>query len=167
MQVTSIRLRGLPIGMRDRIGRIVSRLAFGNLARHGLLRPELGPLSSIALRRRIPLIDVGTIAAIKRGEIAVKPAIARFTDAGAAFVDGTAIDIDAAILATGYQPGLADIVAVPGALGDDGFPRDWKGGGAHPGLYFVGYEEVSTGLLREIGRTAEKVAATVAGTSPR
>jgi cation diffusion facilitator CzcD-associated flavoprotein CzcO len=167
MQVTSIRLRGLPIGMRDRIGRIVSRLAFGNLARHGLLRPALGPLSSIALRRRIPLIDVGTIAAIKRGEIAVKPAIARFTDAGAAFVDGTAIDIDAAILATGYQPGLADIVAVPGALGDDGFPRDWKGGGAHPGLYFVGYEEVSTGLLREIGRTAEKVAATVAGTSPR
>jgi indole-3-pyruvate monooxygenase len=165
MQVTSIRLRRLPIRMRDRIGRIVSRLAFGNLARHGLLRPTLGPLSSIALRRRIPLIDVGTIAAIKRGEIAVKPAIARFTETGAAFVDGSAIEIDAAILATGYQPGLADIVAVPGALADDGFPLDWKGGGAHPGLYFVGYEDVSTGLLREIGRTAEAVAADVAGRS--
>jgi indole-3-pyruvate monooxygenase len=167
MQVTSIRLRGLPIRMRDRIGRIVSRLAFGNLARHGLLRPALGPLSSIAQRRRIPLIDVGTIAAIKRGAIAVKPAIARFTETGAAFVDGSTIEFDAAILATGYQPGLADIVAVPGALADDGFPRDWRGGGAHPGLYFVGYEEVSTGLLREIGLTAEKVAADVSARRKR
>jgi cation diffusion facilitator CzcD-associated flavoprotein CzcO len=166
MQVTSIRLSALPIGMRDRIGRIVSRLAFGNLTRHGLLRPAIGPLSSIALRRRIPLIDVGTIAAIKRGDIAVKPAIARFTETGAAFVDGTTIEIDAAILATGYQPGLPDIVAVPGALADDGFPRDWKGGGAHPGLYFVGYEDVSTGLLREIGLTAEKVAADVSARQP-
>ena len=161
MQVTSIRLHRLPIRMRDRIGRIVSRLAFGNLARYGMLRPALGPLSSIALRRRIPLIDVGTIAAIKRGDIAVKPALARFTETGAAFADGSAIEIDAAILATGYHPALADIVAVPGALADDGFPRDWRGGGAHPGLYFVGYEDVSTGLLREIGFTAEAVAADV------
>jgi cation diffusion facilitator CzcD-associated flavoprotein CzcO len=161
MQVTSLRLRRLPIRMRDRIGRIVSRLAFGNLVRHGLLRPALGPLSSIALRRRIPLIDVGTVAAIKRGDIAVKPALARFTETGAVFADGSTIEIDAAILATGYHPALADFVAVPGALAEDGFPRDWKGGGAHPGLYFVGYEDVSTGLLREIGLTAEAVAGDV------
>jgi indole-3-pyruvate monooxygenase len=162
MQVTSIRLRKLPITLADRIGRIVSRLAFGDLARHGLLRPEFGPLSSIKLRGRIPLIDVGTVAAIKRGAITVKPALTRFTEGGAVFSDGSAVEIDAAILATGYRPGLADIVAVPGALDDEGYPRDWKAGGAHPGLYFVGYEDVSTGLLREIGLQAEAVAAEVA-----
>jgi cation diffusion facilitator CzcD-associated flavoprotein CzcO len=161
-QVTSIRMSRFPIGFGDRVGRVVSRLAFGNLARHGLLRPELGPLSSIKLRGRIPLIDVGTIAAIKRGAIGVKPALARFTEGGAEFADGSALEADAAILATGYRPGLAGIVDVAGALDDDGYPRDWRGGGAHPGLYFVGYEDVSTGLLREIARQAEAVAADVA-----
>jgi indole-3-pyruvate monooxygenase len=158
MQVTSIRLRKLPIAVADRIGRMVSRLAFGNLARHGLLRPEMGPLSSIKLRGRIPLIDVGTVAAVKRGAIAVKPAIARFTAGGAVFADDSAADFDAGILATGYRARLGDIVGVPGALDDDGYPRDWRGAGAHPGLYFVGYANVSTGLLREIGLQARMVA---------
>jgi cation diffusion facilitator CzcD-associated flavoprotein CzcO len=162
MQVTSIRLRKLPIALGDRIGRIVSRLSFGNLARHGLLRPTLGPLSSIQLRGRIPLIDVGTVAAIKRGAIGVKPALARFTASGAVFSDESAADFDAAILATGYRAQLGDIVGVPGALADDGYPRDWKGAGAHAGLYFVGYANVSTGLLREIGLQAQAVAAAVA-----
>jgi indole-3-pyruvate monooxygenase len=161
MQVTSIRMRRFPVALVDRIGRIVSRLVFGNLARHGLLRPALGPLSSIKVRGRIPLIDVGTVAAIKRGAITVKPALARFTESGAVFADGSELPFDAVVLATGYRPGLADIVAVPGALDDDGYPRDWKGGGAHPGLYFVGYEDVSTGLLREIALQAQAVAADV------
>jgi indole-3-pyruvate monooxygenase len=161
-QVTSIRLRKLPLTLADRIGRLVSRLAFGDLARYGLLRPALGPLSSIKLRGRIPLIDVGTVAAIKRGAIVVKPGLARFTERTAEFLDGSAVEVDAAILATGYRPGLADIVSVPGALDDDGYPRDWKGGGAHSGLYFVGYEDVSTGLLREIALQAQAVAADVA-----
>jgi cation diffusion facilitator CzcD-associated flavoprotein CzcO len=167
MQVTSIRLRKLPLAVLDRIGRIVSRLAFGNLTRHGLLRPALGPISSIKLRGRIPLIDVGTVAAIKRGAIVVRPALARFTETGAVFADGSTVDIDAVILATGYRPGLADIVAVPGTLDDEGFPRDWRGAGVHPGLYFVGYEDVSTGLLREIGLQAEAVAADVATSQSR
>jgi len=165
-QLTSIRLRKLPLAVADRIGRIVSRLAFGNLARFGLLRPELGPLSSIKLRGRIPWIDVGTIAAIKRGDVAVKPAVARLTEAGAVFADGTEDAFDAAILATGYRPGLGDIVEIAGALDEEGYPRDFRGGGAHPGLYFVGYEDVSTGLLREIGLQAEAVAADVARQLP-
>jgi cation diffusion facilitator CzcD-associated flavoprotein CzcO len=163
MQVTSLRLRKLPVGVRDRIGRAASRLAFGDLARYGLPRPEMGPVSAIVRRGRIPLIDVGTIAAIKRGDIAVKPAVAHLTEAGAAFADGTEAAFDAAVLATGYRPALADIVEVPGALDAAGAPRNWKGAGARPGLYFVGYADVATGLLREIGREAEAVAAAVAG----
>jgi cation diffusion facilitator CzcD-associated flavoprotein CzcO len=73
-QVTGIRLRRLPLGLADGIGRLVSRLAFGDLARLGFGRPALGPLSATKLRRRVPLIDVGTIAAVKRGEIAVNRA---------------------------------------------------------------------------------------------
>jgi len=41
-----------------------------------------------------------------------------------------------------------------------GHPRSWKADRAR-GLYFVGYDNVATGLLREIGRQAEAVAADV------
>jgi len=163
-QLTSIRMRWAPLPLADAIGRLVSRLAFGDLTRHGFARPDVGPLSAIKRRGRIPLIDVGTIAAIKRGEIAVKPAVERFTEAGAAFADGTGEEFDAAVLATGYRPALADFVAVPGVLDDAGVPRVWRGGGACPNLYFVGYRQPATGLLREIAIEAEAVAAQIART---
>jgi len=160
-QLTAIRIRWLPIKLRDWIGRLVSRLAFGNLTRHGLARPAFGPLTSIERRGRIPIIDVGTIAAIKRGDIAVKPALARFSETGAVFADGSEDDFDAAILATGYRPALAEMVEVPGVLDGDGVPRDWRGGGMQPNLFFVGYTQPATGLLRQIGIDAEAAAAAI------
>ena len=160
-QLTSIRIRRLPIKLADAAARLMSRLAFGDLARYGLERPRLGPLTAFKLHRRVPLIDVGTIAAVKRGDILVKPAVARFTETGALFADGGAEEFDAVVLATGYRPALQDVVAVPGVLDDEGYPRDWKGG-AHPGLFFVGYQQPSTGLLREIAIEAEAVAAAIA-----
>ena len=166
-QLTSIRTRWLPLAVRDQIGRLVSRLAFGNLARYGLARPDLGPLSAIALRRRVPLIDVGTIAAIKRGAIAVKPAVVRFTETGAAFADDSAGEFDAVVLATGYRPGLEEVIAVSGTLDEDGYPRDWRGGGAAPNLFFIGYTQPATGLLRQIAFEAEAFARAIAASSAR
>jgi indole-3-pyruvate monooxygenase len=164
MQLTSIRVSKLPIAVGDRLGRVVSRLAFGDLSRHGFARPELGPLSAVKVRRRVPLIDVGTIAAIKRGEIAVKPGVERLTETGAVFADGSTAALDAVVLATGFRPALAEIVAVPGVLDDEGYPRDWRGGGACPNLFFVGYYQPATGLLRQIAIDAEMVAAAIAPT---
>ena len=161
-QLTSIRLRWAPLKFSDAVGRVVSRLAFGNLRRHGFARSPVGPLSAIKLRRRVPLIDVGTIAAVKRGDIAVKPAVDRFTETGAAFVDGSGGDFDAAVLATGYRPALEEMVAVPDVLAADGFPRDWRGGSACPNLFFVGFDQPATGLLRQIAIEAQTVAAAIA-----
>jgi cation diffusion facilitator CzcD-associated flavoprotein CzcO len=158
-QLTSIRVRRLPLALADGLGRLVSRLAFGDLARWGFGRPALGPLSSIARRGRIPLIDVGTIAAVKGGRISVKPGVARLTETGAEFADDSAADFDAIVLATGFRPALAELVDVPGVLDAEGRPVDWRGGGACPGLFFVGYHNVATGLLREIGLEAKAVAA--------
>jgi len=68
-------------------------------------------------------------------------------------------------MATGYRPGLTDIIDVPGVLDSDGYPKSWKADGSGRGLYFVGYDNVATGLLREIGRQAERVADDVATTT--
>ena len=162
IQRTSIRLQNLPLKLADGIGRLAGRLAFGNLARLGFPRPALGPISSIRLRQRIPLIDVGTIAAIKKGTIAVKPGVSRFTETGAVFADGSDAPFDAAVLATGFRAALAEFVAVPDVLADDGTPRDWRGGESCPNLFFVGYEIVPTGHLRQIAARAEAVAAAIA-----
>jgi hypothetical protein len=145
-QLTSIRLGWLPLKLADAVARLASRLAFGNLARYGLARPALGPLTAFKMRRRVPLIDVGTIAAVKRGDIAIKPAVATLHRDGRAVRRRQRREFDAVVLATGYRPALEDIVAVPGVLDDEGYPRDWKGG-AHPGLFFVGYYQPPTGLL--------------------
>jgi len=165
IQVTSIWMRPLPLSLSDGIGRAVSRLAFGELARHGLPRAQLGPLSAVARRGRIPLIDVGTIAAIECGAIAVKPGVARLTATGAVFADGSAADFEAIILATGFHPALSEIVAVPGALDEAGCPRPSPAASAGASLFFVGYRIVATGHLREIGREARAVAAAIAATA--
>ena len=162
IQLTSIRMRNAPLKLADGIGRLASRLAFGKLTPLGFPRPAMGPISTIKLRQRIPLIDVGTIAAIKRGEIAVKPGVARLTETGAVFADGSAAEVDVIVLATGFRAALEQLVAVPDVLDDSGSPRDWRGSPACPNLYFVGYEIVPTGHLRQIAIRAQAVAAAIA-----
>jgi indole-3-pyruvate monooxygenase len=162
IQRTAIRLQKAPLKLADGIGRLAGWLAFGNLARLGFPRPARGPISSIRLHHRIPLIDVGTIAAIKRGQIAVKPGVSSLTETGAAFADGSAAPFDAVVLATGFRAALGDFLEVPGALAEDGTPRDWRGGGAGSNLYFVGYDVDPTGQLRLLAARAETVAAAIA-----
>ncbi len=81
---------------------------------------------------------------------------------GAVFADSSEVAFDAIVLATGYRSALAEFIDIPGVLGDDGHPCDWQGGGACRNLFFVGFENVATGLLREIGIQAEAVAAKLA-----
>ena len=66
------------------------------------------------------------------------------------------------MLATGFRAALAEFVDVPGVLADDGTPRDWRGGESCPNLFFVGYEIVPTGHLRQIALLAEAVAEAIA-----
>ena len=162
IQLTSIRMRNAPLKLADGIGRLASRLAFGNLVPLGFPRSAMGPISAIKLRQRVPLIDVGTIAAIKRGEIAVKPGVVRLTETRAVFADGSESELDAIVLATGFRPALEQFLAVPDVLDEGGSPRDWRAGGACPNLFFVGYEIVPTGHLRQIAIRAQAVADEIA-----
>jgi hypothetical protein len=161
IQLTAIRLQRAPLKVADGIGRLAGWLAFGNLTRQGFPRPAAGPISAIIKRRRIPLIDVGTIDAVKQGRIAVKPGVARLTETGAVFADESAADFQAIVLATGFRPALEEFLAVPGVLDEDGMPRDWHGGGVCPNLFFVGYEILPSGHLRQIALRAEAVAAEI------
>ncbi|KAE8732628.1 Indole-3-pyruvate monooxygenase YUCCA6 [Hibiscus syriacus] len=62
-------LKWLPIRFVDRLLLIVSWLMLGGTARFGLDRPRLGPLELKNLTGKTPVLDVGTLANIKSGDV--------------------------------------------------------------------------------------------------
>jgi indole-3-pyruvate monooxygenase len=143
--------RLLPLALADRINALIVRLAIGNLARFGLRKRADGPLAEIVRTRQIPVIDVGTLAAIRDGRIAVRPAIESSTHEAVRFADGRIETFHAIVLATGYESAL-------NAMFGDALPAD----DATNGLYFCGFNVVPTGLLREIALEAPRIAAKIA-----
>lgn len=159
----AIAMQPLPVWLRNAVMRSVSLARYGGLRRFGIRRPEEGMLTQI-LRGRIPLIDVGTIGAIKRGQIDVVPGIAGFGPRSVCFSNAEQREVDAVVLATGYRTSLPELLPELRPLLDaKGLPPSVPCIAQAPGLYFVGFENPETGLLRAIRLRAEQVAATVAG----
>jgi indole-3-pyruvate monooxygenase len=158
IQRSTILLSVFPVWLRDAVARLVSRLAFGDLRRVGLSRPADGPVSQIVRRRRIPLIDVGTIALLRQGRIGVRPDISALEPGAVRFSDGAVEPFDAIVAATGYRPGAAALLPDhPEAVDGNGHPPAVS----HPrlgGLFFVGFRTPPTGLLRQIAIDARAVA---------
>jgi len=158
VQCTSMLLSALPPAIANRVGWATARLALGDLTRYGMPAGDFAPYST----RRIPLIDVGFVDAIKRGRVKVRPALDRLTQAGAVFADGTSEPFDAIIAATGFTTGLESLIDVPGVLSDLGEPRGTSGEPtAQPGLYFVGFTHSLRGHLFEANRAARRLARNV------
>jgi cation diffusion facilitator CzcD-associated flavoprotein CzcO len=158
----TILLTKLPLSVADAIAGVILSLTVGDLSRWGIEAPDVGPIRDIAERARVPLIDVGTVDHIRRGEITVRRGIERFWQDGVTFVDGQRQAYDAILLATGFHPGLERLL--PNA-GDqiDIHGRAARGGReVRPGLYLVGYTQPATGLLREIGFEARRAAVDIA-----
>ncbi|OAY78716.1 Indole-3-pyruvate monooxygenase YUCCA2 [Ananas comosus] len=118
---------------------LVSWFMLGDTARYGLRRPPVGPLELKSLLGKTPVLDVGTLAKIKSGEIKVQPAIRRMTGHRVEFVDGRSEDFDAIVLATGYRsnvPSWLKFFSDKDGLPRKPFPNSWKG---ERGLYAVGF----------------------------
>jgi putative flavoprotein involved in K+ transport len=155
VQRTSILLSTLPTAIANRVGAITARLTIGDLTRYGVPKRKFDPYTT----RRIPLIDVGFVDALKRGRIAVRPAVERLTETGAVFVDGTSEPFDAIIAATGFTTGLASLIEPQDVLDDASEPLGKSGEPtARPGLYFVGFTHSLRGHLFEANRASRRLA---------
>ena len=159
-QLTSIALSRLPTAWGDAIARFFRNLTVGNLSRWGIQTSEVSPLRQLRDLGKTPVIDVGTLARIKRGEIKVHPGIARFTREGVKFVDGSEAPFDAVIFATGYEAMVQTLfphTTVP--VDRNGMPASVVGQGELAGVYFVGFDiRQPGGLLRAIAAQAVQVA---------
>jgi thioredoxin reductase len=152
-----------PPRLADSFSKPILWAVVGDLSRLGVPQAPWGPMEQIATKHKIPLLDVGTIAAIRSGRIVTEPGIERFTEDGVVFTSGTSEPFDAVIFATGFVPRVASLLeSTEGLLDEEGFPLVSGGMTSAPGLYFVGFNEPPTGRLRQIGIEAEAVADLIA-----
>jgi putative flavoprotein involved in K+ transport len=158
IQRTGILLSFLPPAIADRFARLTARIVLGDLTRHGLRSPKWMPFSA----RRVPVIDVGFVSALKRRLVQIRPALAHLTATDAVFEDGSAEAFDAIIAATGFNTGLTELLEAKDLLNDFDEPTDPSGEPtARPGLLFMGYTHSLRGHLYEANLASRRLARNV------
>jgi putative flavoprotein involved in K+ transport len=161
-QLIGIAIRKVPPSWVDPISKAQRRLSIPDLAEHGLPRPELGVRSSFIATGTTPVLDVGIVDAVRRGRVEVVAAVESFDGPEVLLADGSRIDPDVVIAATGFGAGLEELVGHLDVLGPRGLPVATDGKPALPGLWFVGFMPTLGGQLREGSIAARRVAAAVA-----
>ncbi|KAM3206881.1 hypothetical protein ACQJBY_062200 [Aegilops geniculata] len=129
----------LPVWMIDRLAVFACRVVFGDTARHGLRRPEVGPFTRKIQSNVYPVIDVGTYDKIKSGQIQVLPAITSIDGDVVEFAGGKRQRFDAIVFATGYRSTAKKWLKSDdgGLIGDDGMASGRSPKGEN-GLYRAG-----------------------------
>ncbi|MFI8518858.1 flavin-containing monooxygenase [Streptomyces sp. NPDC085481] len=167
-QRSGILVRRLPVGLVDRVTGLLGRFITADLSAHGLPRPE-GGLYSRVRQGAIPVQDVGLVAAVKAGKVEPVAAVASFDGAGVVLADGSRISPDTVIAATGYHRALEPLVGHLGVLDERGRPvvRGARCPREAPGLYFTGFTNPISGMLREMALDAERIARRIARQTAR
>lgn len=161
-----------PVRAADGIARFIQRRTVGDLSKHGLPLPRLGPFTSAARNQPVTVVDMEVIASLRDRRIAVVSTVDRFHDAGVSLADGTRLRPDVVICATGYRTGLEPLVGHLGVLDAGGVPARLAPEPAANRLWFIGYQR-RPNLIGHAARQSREVAnqiarqhASVLGRSP-
>ncbi|CAB3793315.1 flavin-containing monooxygenase [Pararobbsia alpina] len=159
-----IALSRLPTRVSDALAAPFVRLIMGDITRLGFRKLAMGPLAQIRNTARVPLIDVGTIKLIREGYIEVVGDVREMSVTGVTFDDGRSLHFDAIVVATGFRPRTDAFLEA-----QDDVSGMWRAGtsgvmGTGQGLYFCGFIVSPTGMLREIGIEAQRIAEDIART---
>ncbi|MER5496058.1 MULTISPECIES: NAD(P)/FAD-dependent oxidoreductase [unclassified Streptomyces] len=164
-QANGVLARRLPVRLVDRAAGAMTRFAVPDLTAHGLPRPDTG-LYSRARQGAIPVQDVGLIDAVKSGRVVPVAAVESFDGDAVVLADGERITPDAVIAATGYRQALEGLVGHLDVLDSRGRPvvHGARTPRQAPGLYFTGFTNPISGMLRELALDAGKIAKRLART---
>lgn len=150
-----------PPKIADANGRLMQRLIYGDLSKHGIPFPELGIRSTIEKRLIGPSVDAGFVKGLKEGRIEIVPTVMAFEGADVVLAGGSRIQPQAVVCATGYRRGLERLVGHVGVVDEFGLPRGWptvEVTPEAPNLFFVGYTAKVSGQLRQMRFDARRVA---------
>nr|ACM17557.1 flavin monoxygenase family-2 [Oryza brachyantha] len=112
-----------------------ANVIFGDMSKHGIVRPKMGPLLLKSQTGRSAIIDVGTAKLIRGGFIKVFTGISTINANSVVFHGGKEVPFDAILFATGYKSTNGESMFKDG-FPKKGFPNHWKG---EDGLYCVGF----------------------------
>ena len=155
----------LPPRVADWLAWPLLRVKIGDITKYGLHKLPYGPNVQIRQDKQIPLLDIGTMDLIKRGAITIYPDITRFANNTVDFRDGRSQHFDAVILGTGYRPAVHEFLkSTEGVLDKNGTPLVSGQATALKGLYFCGFYVSPTGMLREVGLEAQRIAQLIQST---
>lgn len=161
-QWTGIAVRRLPVRLVDRVAAVVEKASIPDLTAYGMPRPAADLYSRIAVGS-IPVQDVGIVAAIQRRAVVPVPTPERFEGDDVVLRDGRRLRPDVVLVAAGHERGLEPLLGELGVLRPDGRPTvsgATSPTGA-PGLWFNGYTNPISGMLREIRLDALAIAAEI------
>jgi len=155
--------RHLPARLFDRIAARIRAMDIGDLAAYGLPTPTDGLYERVLRDDSIPIVDVGFVDAVKSGLVTIVPAVVGFDEEHVLLADGSQRRADVVVAATGYRPGLEPLLGHLGVLGPDGRPvaRGGKTAPAAPRMWFTGYTNPISGMFRELGIDAKRIARAV------
>lgn len=150
-----------PVRFADWFANFGRRMDVGDLTEHGLPVPEEGVFSRMYRLGVAPaIIDKEILGAIKSGAIEIVRGVESLDPRTVALADGTTVEPDAIICATGYRRGLEPLVGHLDVLGERGVPRALGPKPAAPGLRFIGYVPRPGGLgymAKEAKRAAKAI----------
>jgi putative flavoprotein involved in K+ transport len=161
-QLIGMAIRHVPPHWVDPISKTQRKLSIPDLAAQGLPRPEQGIRTSFIATGTTPILDVGIVDAVRRGRVEVVAAVDAFDVDDVVLADGSRIQPDVVIAATGFRAALDGLVGHLGLLNARGLPAKTDGDPALPGLWFVGFTPTLGGQLREGSIAARKVADSIA-----
>lgn len=140
----------LPLPILDAALSLTERIVYGDLSpRYGFRSHRNGGGTRLERDGIAPALDDGFVTAVKRGQMQMVEETVGFEADSVALRDGTKIQPEIVICATGYRSGLEPWFADCGVLDKDGHPC-FSAGEAdsdHPGLWFIGYKASLTGFF--------------------
>jgi cation diffusion facilitator CzcD-associated flavoprotein CzcO len=146
----------------DRVVNFIRSKEVGDLTEFGLPTPEEGVFTRLRRLGVAPaIIDKPVVQAIRDRRIEIVVGVESLDETGVGLADGTRIEPDAVIAATGYRCGLEPVVGHLGVLDEHGVPRALDGAAVAPGLRFVGYMPLPA-QMRHMGFEARRAAKAVA-----
>ncbi|OBQ63280.1 flavin-containing monooxygenase [Mesorhizobium erdmanii] len=155
----------LPLRLADAVMAVTQRLVFGDLTKFGMPPAPSGGASRLTSDYTAIAADDGAVNAIKSGKITVVPMVREFTAEGVILANGSQIDPDIVIAATGYRTGLERMVGNLGVLDAKGVPL-FNGSDADPklpGLWFTGMRPSIRGCFANAAILGKAIAGRIAG----
>jgi putative flavoprotein involved in K+ transport len=155
--------RRLPVATVDAAAEVIRKIRIGDLSKYGINSPPDGIYTRVNRTGMIPTVDGSFLDAIKNGRVEVVPAVDSLHASHVALADGSIIEPDALIAATGYRRNLEPLVGHLGILDGDGFPlvHDRQTHPNAPRLHFIGFTVPLSGNLRQHRFDARKIARSI------